>query len=242
VQMRFFQVGDKVDIGTAANPTLRVAGAKITGFNTATPSITIDSAITTAGTDFVFRAGNNDAGTVRELTGIQAQIKATGALFNVDPATNPVWASRVDATIGSLSENAMAKTVQNVRIASGEDVKFGVCSDGVHRAYSNLLTTLKRSVNTTDLKGGYSGLSFSAAGPEMQVVWDRDCPSQDLFWVNPAHFAEYRMADWEFMQEDGNVLSRVPGVDAYEFTLFMYSEIATDQRNAHGLMSGITEA
>jgi hypothetical protein len=63
-----------------------------------------------------------------------------------------------------------------------------------------------------------------------------------MFSVNFSHFAEYRMADWEWMDDDGAVLSRVSGADAYEATLYMYHELATDKRNASGLMSGVTTA
>jgi hypothetical protein len=50
------------------------------------------------------------------------------------------------------------------------------------------------------------------------------------------------MSDWEFMEEDGSVLFRVSNSDAYEATLFKYAELATDQRNTHGLIKDITEA
>jgi hypothetical protein len=63
-----------------------------------------------------------------------------------------------------------------------------------------------------------------------------------MFSVTPDRLQEYRAADWEMMSDDGAILSRVSGVDAYEATLFMYHELATDQRNALGLMSGITTA
>lgn len=50
------------------------------------------------------------------------------------------------------------------------------------------------------------------------------------------------MSDWEFMDEDGSVLSRVGGVDAYEATLFKYHELTTDMRNAHGIITDLTES
>ena len=45
-----------------------------------------------------------------------------------------------------------------------------------------------------------------------------------------------------WMDEDGAVLSRVSGVTAYEATLFKLHELATDERNSHGLIKDITEA
>jgi hypothetical protein len=50
------------------------------------------------------------------------------------------------------------------------------------------------------------------------------------------------MSDWEFMEEDGAVLNRVPNTDAYEGTLFLYAELATDGRNAHAKIGSLAES
>jgi hypothetical protein len=101
----------------------------------------------------------------------------------------------------------MAQHVQGVQILSGAYPKLFIADDGSFRAYGNLLTSLKRSVNTQELAGGYSGLSFDAAGGKMMVVWDRDCPFGCMFSVNPDRLQEYRAADWEMMNDDGAILS-----------------------------------
>jgi hypothetical protein len=50
------------------------------------------------------------------------------------------------------------------------------------------------------------------------------------------------MSDWEWMQEDGSVLNRVANKDAYEATMFIYHQLTTDQRNAHGVIEDLTES
>lgn len=240
VQMRYFAVGDKVDIGTVAAPTTIVAAAVISAVDVANRTITIDSSVSTTASHFVFRAGNNTANATSEVTGMTAIVKASGTLHNV--AGTGVWTSYVDTTGGSVSENVMAKSVQNIQINSGKYPNLGVCSDGVHRAIAALLQSQKRFPGTIQLKGGYSGIDFTAAGPTIPLVWDRDCPGGDIFWLNTDRLFEYQESDWEFMQEDGAILSRVSGEDAYEATLFKYHEVATDQRNAHGLQTSLTEA
>lgn len=244
VQMRHFHTGMRVDIGTVANPTLRVAGATITSVDTTNETITIDSSVTTASTDFVFRAGACTANACAELTGMQSIVAGSGALFNLNPATagQESWKSRVDSSVGSISENKMATHVMNVKIQSGLYPKLFIADDGSFRAYGNLLTSQKRSNNTQRLAGGYSGLSFDAAGEPMEVVWDMDTPEGCMFSVNPERLIEFSMSDWEWADEDGAVLSRVSGQDAYEAFIFKYHELATDQRAANGLMSGITVA
>jgi hypothetical protein len=114
----------------------------------------------------------------------------------------------------------------------------------VFRAYANLLLGLKRFNNTVSLKGGYAaGIPFmGGGGQEIPVVTDRDCPANSMYFVNTDHLTEFMASDWEFMQEDGAVLSRVSGVDGYEFILFKYMELMTDARNTHGKLTDLSAA
>ncbi len=246
-QIRQFSIGMVIDIGTVASPTTIVSAATISAIDdtSGAMTITVDSALTTSSSHFAFRSGSVGANVSYELTGVQAIVKATGTLFNVNPSTYPVWTSYVNSNSGTaraLSENLMAKTVQNVQIRSGEYPDAGICSDGVFRAYSTLLTSMKRATNTTALKGGYSALDFNAASGTIPITWDRDCPANSMFFFNWDHLEEVREADWDWMDRDGAVLSRVSGKDAYEATLFMYHELTTDERQSHGLLADLTEA
>jgi len=74
-------------------------------------------------------------------------------------------------------------------------------------------------------------------------VYDKDMVEDGAaYGLTMRRWQNYRMSDWEFMQDDGAILNRVPNTDAYEGTLFCYSEMATDGRNAHCKISGITAA
>ncbi len=254
VQVRQLEVGMIVDIGTVAAPTGRTSNNAIVAVHNnvaagTQSSIELTSAVTTttSSTDYIFRTGNGGSGaSQKELTGLQSIVAASGTLFNVNPSTSPIWASTVNsnATNRSISENLMANVVQTTQIAGGTWPNLAVAHHGVFRAYANLLLGLKRFPNTVALQGGYAaGIPFiGGGGTEIPVVVDRDCPANSMFFLDTSHLTEFMASDWEFMQEDGSVLFRVAGYDAYEFTLFKYAEIATDKRNAHGLLSNITAA
>ncbi len=136
----------------------------------------------------------------------------------------------------------MSNVVNKVHIASGQDPQMGIGSVGVYRAFATLQTSLKRYTNTVDMKGGWKGLEFSAGTSPIQITWDRDAPNNKLFFINTDHLKEFQMSDWDFMDEDGSVLLRTGTTDGYNFTLFKYMDLTTDQRNSHGLLSDITEA
>lgn len=250
-QQRQLQVGSRIDIGTSANPTSTATGRTITSVNTTAGTFVFDGAAVaiTAG-DIVTLTGSGGTGaSQKEITGLQKQVAATGALWNIDPAVVPSWASYVDdpGSNRAVSETMFLKAAQEVNISSGEEIDLWVVSPGVQRAYAALLTSLKRFNNPTELHGGFKGLDLSntnqgnTGSNTVSMVFDKDCPNNTAFGLTTRRFQWYKMSDWEFMEEDGAVLNRVPNVDAYEATLFLYAEMATDGRNAHAKVGSLTE-
>lgn len=246
VQMRHFAVDMVVDIGTDADPDSIAAGRTITAVDKTNKTITISgAAVTTSSSHYVTRAGSGD----NELTGLDAIVSDTGTLYGVDPTTYDVWKSYVDGNSGTnraVSEDMFIEADQEVNIASGENINLWITSAGVHRNVSALLTSLKRFPGTNNLKGGYTGLDMSSVSEgnqganEVTMKWDSDCKLNTAFGLCTRKLQDYRMSDWEFMDDDGAVLNRVPNTDAYEATLFLYSQPATDQRNAHARIDDLT--
>ncbi len=252
-QFRQLEVGMLVDIGTVAAPTLKGSAktiARTGGAGTAADPywIELDAVATTTGTDYIFRSGNGgDSTNQKEVTGLQTIVDSSGTLFNINPDTYAVWKASEFGNSGTqrqISETLMAQVVQDININSGMWPNLGVCHHGVFRAYANLLLGLKRFNDTTKLKGGYdAGIPFiGGGGNAIPIVPERDCPANSLYFLNTDHLTEYMDSDWEFMQEDGAVLSRVTGYDAYEFVLFKGMEVGTDQRNTHGKLTDISHA
>lgn len=250
VAMRQFRVNMKVDIGTVAQLGSgsggRVYSATISAVSAANKTITIDSAITTDSNDFVARAGSGGSSSnQKELTGLQTIVDDTGTLFNINPSTDTDWVSYVDGNSGTNrapTETLFIKALQQGEIAGGVTVDLFISSDGVHRGFAAQLASQKRFSNTVDLKGGYKALEISGGGESVGLTWAKDCPLNRAFGLSTAHLTQHEMSDWEFMDEDGSVLSRVSGEDAYEAVLFKYHELTTDKRNAHVLIEDLTES
>jgi hypothetical protein len=243
-------IGMAIDIGSdAANPADIASGVVITSINRATKVITVSGTLgTIANGSRISRAGSGGTGvTQSELTGLKAQVAASGALWGVDPADHPDWASYVKTSAGAVSEDMFIECDQEVNMASGETINLWVTTSAVHRGVAKLLQADKRFPGTNELRGGYSGLDMSSVSQGMtgsntvSMVFDKDMTETGCaYGLATNRWACYSGSDWEFMQEDGAVLNRVPGKDAYEATLFAYKEIATDGRNANAKISGIT--
>jgi hypothetical protein len=258
----FNEGGMYVDIGTVADPDLRngTTARLIETFDESAGTVEISgAAITTAATDFIFRydaGGASDASGLSgdgqfELTGLQTIVDSTGTLFGVNPTNDLAWVSGENSNSGTnraITEQMVNKEIQKTEIRSGEQVDLLVCSDGVSRSVSAMLESIRRNVDNVSLKAGYSGIAWATpmegnAGSKTRALcWDQDCPSNSLYGLSTDSLVEFVMSDWDWMDEDGAVLSRVANTDAYEATMFKYHELASGQRNAHFKILDITES
>lgn len=243
------QIADmvKIDVGTTTDVDAVAAGLTVSAVDYTNKTVTVDSAITTTSSHRVFRAGvgggGNPAGI--ELTGLQSIVDDTATLFNVNPSTYASWVAVDNGNSGtnrSFSENLAAKVIMDIDIAGGEEPNFAICSDGVQRSVAAVLQPLRRFNNTMDLKGGFKGVELQCGGVSLPLTWDRDCPANSIYFLNTEHLVHFEASDWEWMDDDGNVLSRVANTDAYEATLYKDHELATPKRNAHGRLVDITES
>jgi hypothetical protein len=246
--VQYAEVGMIVDVVNAAGTVQGGAGRLITAINTATKVITVDGGTFTTVIGWgIVRTGNTYLGgsgtpPQREPTGLGKIITNTGALFNVDPATEPVWAATVDANGGTpraLSEGLMIKQTDLVRKAGG-NTSLILAGLGVRRAYFNLLTTQRRYTSTKEFDGGIQGLAFHN-GRDIPVVDDVDAPDGQMKFLDESALTIYRNADWSWVDTDGNIWKWVTGKDSFEALLACYWELGTNRRNAHATLNDLIE-
>ena len=257
----FFDGGMVVDIGTVAAPTTVASARTITSVDETNKTIAISgAAVTTSSSHFVFRSGAGGASSNTgqpgdgqvELTGLQTIVDDTAVLHTIDPSSQPKWKSYVNSNSGtnrSITETLITGSIMKTLTNSGKKPSLLVSAEGVNLAISNLLLSLKRNMEQTNLKGGYAGIQFyspsvSGKGDEAPTALyaDFDCPNNRLYGINPDVLVYHQVGDgFQFMDLDGAVMNRKPDVDAYEATLYAYGELACKQRNAHFVIKDITE-
>lgn len=233
---------DLIDGTTLGNPTptVKASNRKVTAINTATNVVTLDGAVfSPAIGDVLVRTGNVN----REWTGFAKIINNTGTLYNVDPTVEPVWKAEVNSNAGvnrALSEGLMIDMADRIR-ANGGKVTAIFSNLGVRRAYFNLLVQQRQYVNSKEFTGGFTGLAFTTDAGEIPFVVDIDAPKNRQYFVNEKELTLYREGDWSWMNRDGSMWQRVIGFDAYEATMYQYSELGTHRRNTHGVITDVTE-
>ena len=257
----FFDGGMVVDIGTVAAPTTVASARTVTSVDETNKTIAISgAAVTTSSSHFIFRSGAGGASSNTgqpgdgqvELTGLQTIVDDSAILHTINPSTQPKWKAYVNSNSGtnrSITESLITGSIMKVLTNSGKKPSLLVSAEGVNLAISNLLLSLKRNMEQTQLKGGYAGIQFyspsvSGKGDEAPTALyaDFDCPNNRLYGINPEVLVYHQVGDgFQFMDLDGAVMNRKPDLDAYEATLYMYGELACKQRNAHFVIKDITE-
>lgn len=239
------RVGMPIDIivKTTGAATAGLAGTAVASITDATTfTITGTLAGSPAATYGVYIAGSRN----NEMMGLSGIVSNTATLQSLDVDNYPWWKATVLANSGT--NRAISDTLLQTAIDTLEANSSGMCtamytSFGIRRAYQALLTNSKQLVNTQKLQGGYEAISYlGGSHGVIPMIAEKDASANKIFIVDEDELAIYRLADFDWMQEDGSILSRVSGVDAYEAVLYVYQELGTSMRNAHVLLSDITEA
>jgi len=94
-----------------------------------------------------------------------------------------------------------------------------------------------RIVNPMELEGGYKTLEYDGR----PIIVDRYHESNEMNFIDLEEIDLYQMADFQWMEKDGAILSRVQNKDSYEATMFCYETLITYKRNSHTKLADLTE-
>lgn len=117
----------------------------------------------------------------------------------------------------------------------GGSVSLILSSYAVRRRYLSLLKEDNRFVNTMKLDGGFDAIEYNGK----PMVVDRHCPPGSLWFLDEKTLAMYRMSDFDWMDDDGSVLSRVDGVDAYSAVLYHYGTLGCSACNRNSVIKDL---
>lgn len=214
--------------------TLRRANMVISAVNDSSSpqTITVDNATSVVAGDRLFINGAKDL----ELTGLAAVFEAT-TIYGLSRAAVPVLNAQRRNIAGEISEVRIQTAIDESELRAGGKTNFLYCSYGVRRAYQNLLTLQKRLVDTLDLKGGWKALSYNG----IPLAADKYIRSGRMMCLDLNDWKLYHMGDFEWMNQDGAVLSRVSGKAAYEATLLRYCDIGCQKPRGQVELFGIAE-
>jgi hypothetical protein len=241
--LRRIEPGQKYDIVEAASDLIvRTVTAVSVTLSSLTFTYTTDSVGTgtAASGNRIVTQGVVPSGSY-ELTGLESIVASSGTLHNIDPTAFAVWASYQAAISAALTDSVLEEALDEIAIAGSSNPNLIIATHLIVRNYANSLKTLKRfQGESLVLKGGWKAVDVSVGNHTVALTPERDCTESTVFILTTENLIEFYASDWEWMEEDGAVLSRVSGTDSYEAVLFKYHELCTDKRNAHGKLTSVS--
>lgn len=214
------------------------AGKKIVLLDQLSKAVKIDGETPTASTVPEKTIVTLQGSYKNEITGLGAIFDFTSPLYGYERSNSWVMPYNV-GNVTSLTENVIQKALDGVEEKGGAPADIIICSWGVRRALLNLLSANKRTVDTTELAGGFKSISYNG----IPVVADRFCPEGTMYIINSKDFSFNQLCDWQWLTgDDGGILKQVPGKPVFTATLVKYAELICARPYGQGILTGITEA
>lgn len=234
---KYFSPGMMIKIGSSGT------AVEIASVDSDT-AVTLKNARSWSNADNIFIVGPDGTASV-EPDGLLAAIgSATNTFQTIDRSTNPFWKPTIfsTATIYDV-DRELEKKLQDLVLQANEYGKVNALFMN-RSAYNRLaadIQSLKRIVNTTDLKGGFKGLAFSGPGYDIAAVLDYDTPDGVIYGVDFDAFtlAELAPIQWLDLDGSGNVL-RLQGKPTWEGFLKYYVNLGLRRSRGNFTLSAGT--
>ncbi|MEK9207739.1 MAG: phage major capsid protein [Patescibacteria group bacterium] len=203
-----------VDLGTVTS----VTGTSVV--MTGSPAIVASDSI------YVADGSGGGAGSA-EIEGIRAALSSsTGTSTYAGLARSTVgWTP----SFGSASEALSLTRMENAYLSARE---YGAAGDAIiilanktlYRKYGDILTAMRRTVNSADLLGGFKGLEFAAGDGNVGVFLDYDVPDGELLVLNLDTWTLCQVEEMDWLSGgDGEPLLRLQSTTKYQATLVWYA-------------------
>lgn len=231
----YLQEGMLVDVYTTT--TKDTAAAEVLLVDEANSKVKLSSATGAADNDVIYRAGNKDM----ELSGLRHVFEAT-TVYGLAKADYP-WLTpdRLNLSGAEIADSTIQARIDAIRRRTGAKTDFIMVSPGVHRAYINYLAATKSIVNTLELKGGWSAISYTSGSKTVPITVDDLLPAGKMYGLVMEDWVFNQISDWDWLDADGAILSRMANKATYEGTLIKYADLACLRPRAQWEIYGIAE-
>ncbi len=107
---------------------------------------------------------------------------------------------------GSVAEALTLSRIESSYLAAREYAQSGdqyiiLVNKTLYKKYGDLLTSLRRVVNETDILGGYTGLEFAAGAGKVGVFLDYDVPDGEVLIINLDSWRICQVGDLDWMED-----------------------------------------
>jgi hypothetical protein len=230
--VQYLAEGMLVDVWDTSGGVYLNQGVEVTAVDRIAKTVTLSALGAGANGDLIYVAGNKGM----ELSGLKAVFE-NASLYGIDRNANK-WLNGTKINVaGEIAEMIIQQGIDDAEIEAGGQIGFGIGSYGVRRSIVNLLQANKQTVNTMELKGGFTAVSYNG----VPIVADKFIAPGELYFLDLNDWKLYHMGDFDWLDKDGAMLHRVTDKPAWEATMVRYCDIGCQKPKAQVKLYGITE-
>ena len=151
-------------------------------------SIQFTGTLSLAASDSIYiQDGSNEGAGTSEILGIGAALSSSTGTSTYAGVARTVtgWAPAFGSASEALSLSRMENAYISAREYGKEGDKYAIfVNKTLYQKYGDLLTAMRRVVNSAELLGGWTGLEFAAGGGNVGVFLDYDVPDGEVVFLD----------------------------------------------------------
>lgn len=229
---KYLAPGQRIGVGTAAAAVGTISSI-------AGNTVTVTGATASAANDAIYILDGDGAGAgTSEIQGLRAAL-SSGTTYAGLARTTYGWEPQLGTTAEALSLSAMEDVYLSAKEFAQTSDRYAIfVNKTLYKKYGDILTSLRRTVNETDLLGGWTGLEFAAGAGRVGVFLDYDVPDGEVLVINLDSFTVCQVSDMDWL-EDPNSGSLIRRRDAitYQATMVWFTNLICTAPGANGRLT-----
>lgn len=199
-----------------------------------------------AANDAIYKVDGDEEGAgTSEIQGMRAALSTstgTSTYANLARSTDG-WTPQV----GTVAEALTLSKMEDKYLAAKKYAQIGdryaiFVNKTLYKKYGDILTSMRRTVNETDLLGGWSGLEFAAGAGKVGVFLDYDVPDGEVFIVNLDTWTICEVSPMGWLEDpNGGALIRRRDAITYQATMAWFTNLICVGPAANGRLAQKTD-
>ncbi len=229
---KYLIAGALIGVGTAAAAVATISSIAPMGASGTAGTVYTTGTLTSAANDAIGIVDGGGAGFgTNEFGGFRAAASSsTGTSLYAGVARSTTgWTPQY----GSVSEALTLSRIESSYLSAREfgqsgDTYIILMNKTLYKKYGDLLTSLRRTVNETDLLGGYTGLEFAAGGGRVGVFLDYDVPDGEVDIVDLDSWRITQVGDLGWMDDGApgaNTMLRLSNKIQWQATMVWFANL-----------------
>ncbi len=196
--------------------------------------------------DAIYRVDGDEAGAgTAEIQGLRAALSSstgTSTYANVARSTYG-WAPQLGTTAEAMTLSEMEDKYIGANEFAKSGDRYGIfVNKTLYKKYGDILTALRRTVNQTELLGGWSGLEFQVGGGKVGVFLDYDVPDGEVEIVNLDTWTSCEVSPMQWLEgPDGKPMIRRRDAITYQATMVWFTNLLCRAPGANGRLTQKTD-